>query len=377
VNSGREPSQTKDKKPNMKSNLKRLTIILIAAGMGMVEVANAFYDPGLQRWINRDPLNDGGSLVYGVVLPDSAGFQIEQSEMLFSSALASELPNEIRADLGISVLNGEVQLEAVEGPNLHQFIGNMPIARWDAFGLSKGGKQNIGCEGFTKQSDPKLVKEALDAAKAAKQAERARKLAGLLKVIKRGGTMLTLWIDYYIILINNIMDDGSGGNCMAYNDTRDDMTSDGISTEDWEVVQDYAAKIANAACADDHASSDELTGKLLRYLECLEVKCGKRASILATRADYESDLRQQVSLLEQAHEMARQSEDRANLTFTASSLAQLYIEESVDIPAAQKWLALLADALGNKWDDLEYQEFRELTDQVEKLKQQTKPDTLA
>jgi len=42
----------------MKPNIKRRVIILIAAFTGMVEVASAFYDPGLQRWINRDPLGE-------------------------------------------------------------------------------------------------------------------------------------------------------------------------------------------------------------------------------------------------------------------------------------------------------------------------------
>jgi len=37
-------------------------LILIAALVGMVETADAFYDPGLQRWINRDPLGDIASL---------------------------------------------------------------------------------------------------------------------------------------------------------------------------------------------------------------------------------------------------------------------------------------------------------------------------
>ncbi len=46
----------------MKLNAKRLLVILIAVFVGMVEVANAFYDPGLQRWINRDPLGDIASL---------------------------------------------------------------------------------------------------------------------------------------------------------------------------------------------------------------------------------------------------------------------------------------------------------------------------
>lgn len=51
----------------MKSNIKRLTIILIAAFVSMVEIANAYYDPGLQRWINRDPIQeDGGINLYSV-----------------------------------------------------------------------------------------------------------------------------------------------------------------------------------------------------------------------------------------------------------------------------------------------------------------------
>jgi hypothetical protein len=147
------------------------------------------------------------------------------------------------------------------------------------------------------------------------------------------------------------------------------MTSDGISTEDWEVVQDYAAKIANAACADDEAASDVFTEKLSRYLECLEVKYGKRASILATRADYTTDLSQRLHLLQEAYELARQSNDKKNLTLTASSLAQLFAEEVADVSSADKWLAALADALGEKWDDLEYQEFQKLSAQVERLKQ--------
>jgi hypothetical protein len=46
----------------MASNIKRLTIILIVLFAGMVEVANAFYDPGLQRWLNRDPIGEAGGI---------------------------------------------------------------------------------------------------------------------------------------------------------------------------------------------------------------------------------------------------------------------------------------------------------------------------
>jgi hypothetical protein len=84
-----------------------------------------------------------------------------------------------------------------------------------------------------------------------------------------------------------------------------------------------------------------------------------------------------VQLLEEAYELARQSGDRANLTLTASSLAQLFVEEAADVSSAQKWLALLADALGDKWDDLEHQQLQKLTAQIESLKQRGKPGSLA
>ncbi len=52
----------------MKSNIKRLLFLSMAAIFGMVEVANAFYDPGLQRWVNRDPIEeDGGLNLYAFV----------------------------------------------------------------------------------------------------------------------------------------------------------------------------------------------------------------------------------------------------------------------------------------------------------------------
>ena len=52
----------------MKSNVKRLLVVLIAIFLGMVEVANAFYVPGLQRWINRDPIQeDGGVNLYSYI----------------------------------------------------------------------------------------------------------------------------------------------------------------------------------------------------------------------------------------------------------------------------------------------------------------------
>lgn len=67
--------------------------------------------------------------------------------------------------------------------NKSQQIHQLPIL------ISNLLTQNIGTEGFNKQSSAADVQKALDEAKKAKQAERIKKLKGLLKVIKRGGSM--------------------------------------------------------------------------------------------------------------------------------------------------------------------------------------------
>jgi RHS repeat-associated protein len=59
-----------------------------------------FYDPGTQRWINRDPLGEKGL------------------EAIRRSAVNLNLPS-----------------EAVEGPNLYAYVGNSPTSRTDPKGL--------------------------------------------------------------------------------------------------------------------------------------------------------------------------------------------------------------------------------------------------
>ena len=100
----------------MKSNIKRHLAILIAMFVGMVEVANAFYDPGLQRWINRDPLGDAKSTP--VLNGDNAPW-IDRDE--------------VDGDESVSVEMMRVFIQVNQ--NLQTFGLNSPINHYDASGL--------------------------------------------------------------------------------------------------------------------------------------------------------------------------------------------------------------------------------------------------
>jgi len=115
------------------------------------------------------------------------------------------------------------------------------------------------------------------------------------------------------------------------------MTSDGISTKDWDVVKDFAAKIANAICGNKDLASHNLTMDLFRYLEIIEKKYGTLPSILATRADYIRETSKRVKLLEQAWGLAKKMSDKANLVLVSSSLAEFFIEELGKAPEGKKW----------------------------------------
>lgn len=76
------------------------------------------------------------------------------------------------------------------GSNLYGFVANNPVNEYDPLGLSKGGKRNIGVADFTVRSDAKEVEQALREAERLGKKAHVKALRGLLKVIKRGGTML-------------------------------------------------------------------------------------------------------------------------------------------------------------------------------------------
>lgn len=85
-----------------------LVVFALLAYFTGLRTANAFYDPGTQRWLNRDPLREGG---------------FEDIRNVF--------PLEMRAFLQSS--------EFYQGANLYYFIKNNTINSYDVWGLEEGG----------------------------------------------------------------------------------------------------------------------------------------------------------------------------------------------------------------------------------------------
>jgi hypothetical protein len=83
-------------------------------------------------------------------------------------------------------------------------------------------------------------------------------------------------------------------------------------------------------------------------------------SILATRADYVSDVNEKSVLLRQAYALADASRDNPNLKEIAHSLAELYIENLKDSSEGQIWIERLRDNLISSSD-------KDLHDEVKRL----------
>jgi hypothetical protein len=136
------------------------------------------------------------------------------------------------------------------------------------------------------------------------------------------------------------------------------MTSDGISDSDWDILSALAREVVEGVDRPEDDKSAEQ--RLLKFLDELEQKYGKRPSILATRADYIDDDRERATLLEEAYELARTMNDSLNRTLIASSLAQLFTEDIEDHKSGRRWVDELGDCLALHWDDGEHREYLRL-----------------
>lgn len=138
------------------------------------------------------------------------------------------------------------------------------------------------------------------------------------------------------------------------------MTSDGISTKDWDRVKERAAKIATAVCSDKSAQAKKETTALLVLLDQLQKRYGELPSILATRADYVTGATKSLGLLKKAYALAEKTNDKTNLTYIASSLAELYVVDRRDKKNGKLWLAKLRTGLRGHFDEHEFNLYKTL-----------------
>ena len=138
------------------------------------------------------------------------------------------------------------------------------------------------------------------------------------------------------------------------------MTPDGISTKDWDRVKARAAKVATAVCSDKSTQAKKETKTLLALLDQLQKRYGELPSILATRADYVTDVAQSLGLLKRAYSLTENAKDKANLTYIASSLAELYMLDQRDKKNGKLWLAKLRTSLRSHFDEHEFNVYKAL-----------------
>jgi hypothetical protein len=104
----------------MKKTTKKTLCVWAWLMLLTLEPARAFYDPGTQRWLNRDPVREEG---FGVVRKSQREPGPQPDKL---RKLVLEGPNTQR--FAKNILAGA-------GENLYAFVRNEPIAHLDSLGL--------------------------------------------------------------------------------------------------------------------------------------------------------------------------------------------------------------------------------------------------
>ena len=145
------------------------------------------------------------------------------------------------------------------------------------------------------------------------------------------------------------------------------MTPDGISDADWARVRDSAAVAVEASSGNDAALGRQRLGELFSLLDALESQYGRRASLLATRADFTADEGERLGLLEEAYAIAGESGDVENAVWIADALASLHIDDRRDPIEGARWLEAYAEALTAAGDDVDVEPFQALQERLRGL----------
>src|SRR4051812_18466124 len=104
------------------------------------------------------------------------------------------------------------------------------------------------------------------------------------------------------------------------------MTSDGISSDDWDKIHACALDVVNASSANDAHDGAHALAELFQILDELETKYGRKPSLLATRADFVESSEERARLFEEAYEEAQRINDPQNMEAIAHSLTEFYLE---------------------------------------------------
>jgi hypothetical protein len=113
-------------------------------------------------------------------------------------------------------------------------------------------------------------------------------------------------------------------------------TPDGISSDDWELVEQLVAGLYEARRTPEEARHHR---SLMEYLDQLETRYGALPSILATRADFTDDNdAKKEQLLQRAYTLSIVRGDRVNALYVAHSLTTFYFDQSSDLGLMKEWL---------------------------------------